>query len=477
MIVRELVTRLGFQTDTSSLLKYEGAVDHAKRSIERAAKAMKAVFAGSGVLGLALVGKKLAEISDRVNTLKGRLASLSQGGDFDQLADRARSLGSSMDGYIDGYIMLANATDGVLANQQEVTEILDTLNAGLKASGADAGTAAGVMRQFGQALGSGTLRGDELNSMNEGAGVLMRELARAILGPQGTVGALKKMAEQGKLTTEVVLAGMRQIGPGLRAQTEGMGRTVGQAAQGLKDTIDRVIAKFDAVTGFTRKLADGLDWLSGAIERGIEFLGGADVALKALGATLAVLAVTALPATTAALWGMARAAWTAIAPLLPIILAVTAAIVGLFLVFQDVFSWIAGRDSLAGRIFGPFDEAIKSVKAGLESVKQWVSDLFDSVSKLWDRITSIRDFGGVKSLFGDAASAVGDGVSAIGDWFSGQSKSAQQWAGGVSGLPRQTVNATTTINIQGKPDQGTISEIGRVTERSVRGAASEAAKR
>lgn len=473
MIVRELVTRLGFQTDTASLQKYEGAVDQAKRTTENAANAMKRAFALVKAAGLAALVYKFTEINDRINTMKDRLKSLSQGGDFDQLADRARSLGAGMDSYIDGYIMLANATDGVLANQQEVTEILDTLNAGLKASGADAGTAAGVMRQFGQALGSGTLRGDELNSMNEGAGVLMRELARAILGPQGTVGALKKMAEQGKLTTEVVLAGMRKVGPALRAQTEGMGRTVGQAMQGLSDTIARVIARFDAVTGFTAKLAAGLDWLSGAIERGIDWLGGAEIAAKALGAALAILAAVALPATTAALWNMARASWAAMAPFLPIILAVTAAVAGLFLAFQDIFSWMEGRDSLAGRVFGPFEEAAKAAKGWIDSVRQWVSELFDDVERLWNKLSS---FGGIKDALKGAVGSIGDGISAVGDWFSGQSKAAVVMAGGASGL-RQNVTATTTININGKPDQGTINEIGRVTEKSVRGAASAAGKR
>jgi tape measure domain-containing protein len=473
MIVRELVTRLGFQTDTTSLRKYEGAVDQAKRTTEKAASAMKAAFALVGGAGLVAFGRKLAEVGDRINTMKDRLKSLSQGGDFDQLADRARSLGAGMDSYIDGYIMLANATDGVLANQQEVTEILDTLNAGLKASGADAGTAAGVMRQFGQALGSGALRGDELNSMNEGAGVLMRELARAILGPQGTVGALKKMAEQGKLTTEVVLAGMRKIGPGLRAQTEGMGRTVGQATQGLRDTIDRVIARFDAVTGFTKRLADGLDWMSGAIERGIEFFGGMDTIATTLGVTLGVMAAAHLPAVIAGFTAAARAVWAFVAPFAPAIAAATA----VFLVVQDLYTWINGRDSLAGRLFGPFEDVAKAVRAQIDAVRQWVSDLMATVDALWKRVSSIS---GLKGLAGDAASAVGKGVSGVasaaGSFVADTASSAWGSIKETLGF-RQNVTATTTVNIQGKADQATINEIGRVTERSVRGAASEAAKR
>ena len=473
MIVRELVTRLGFQTDTHSLQKYEGAVDQAKRTTEKAASAMKAAFTLVGVTGLAAFGRKLAEVGDRINTMKDRLKSLSQGGDFDQLADRARSLGAGMDSYIDGYIMLANATDGVLANQQEVTEILDTLNAGLKASGADAGTAAGVMRQFGQALGSGALRGDELNSMNEGAGVLMRELARAILGPQGTVGALKKMAEQGKLTTEVVLAGMRKIGPGLRAQTEGMDRTVGQATQGLRDTIDRVIARFDAATGFTKRLTDGFDWMSGAVERGIQFLGGMDTIVNTLGITLGVIATAHLPALVTGLTAAARATWAFVAPFAPAIAAATA----VFLVVQDLYTWVNGQDSLAGQLFGPFEDVANAVKAQIASIRQWVSDLLTTVDNLWKKVSSID---GITGLAKDAASAVGNGAASLassaGAFVSDAASSAWGSIKETFGF-KQSVTATTTINVHGKADQATINEIGRVTERSVRGAASEAAKR
>lgn len=473
MIVRELVTRLGFQTDTHSLQKYEGAVDQAKRTTGKAASAMKAAFALVGVAGLAAFARKLTEVGDRINTMRDRLKSLSQGGDFDQLADRARSLGSSMDSYIDGYIMLANATDGVLANQSEVTEILDTLNAGLKASGADAGTAAGVMRQFGQALGSGALRGDELNSMNEGAGVLMRELARSILGPTGTVGALKKMAEQGKLTTEVVLAGMRKIGPALRAQTEGMGRTVGQATQGLRDTIDRVIARFDAATGFTKRLADGLDWMSGAIERGIQFLGGMDTIANTLGITLGVIATAHLPALVTGLTAAARAAWAFVAPFAPAIAAATA----VFLVVQDLYTWINGQDSLAGQLFGPFEDVANAAKTQIASIRQWVSDLLTTVDNLWKKVSSID---GITGLAKDAASAVGNGAASLassaGAFVSDAASSAWGSIKETFGF-KQNVTATTTINVQGKVDQATINEIGRVTERSVRGAASEAVKR
>lgn len=473
MIVRELVTRLGFQTDTHSLQKYEGAVDQAKRTTEKAASAMRAAFALTGVAGLAALGRKLTEVGDRINTMRDRLKSLSQGGDFDQLADRARSLGAGMDSYIDGYIMLANATDGVLANQSEVTEILDTLNAGLKASGADAGTTAGVMRQFGQALGSGALRGDELNSINEGAGVLMRELARSILGPQGTVGALKKMAEQGKLTTEVVLAGMRKIGPGLRAQTEGMGRTVGQATQGLRDTIDRVIARFDAATGFTRRLAAQLDGMALSIERGVSFFGGMDAIVTSVSGTLLVIAATRLPSIVAALTAAAKAAWAFMAPFLPILAAATA----IFLVVQDLYYWVEGKDSVAGRLFGDFKEVADKVRQEIDSIKASINEV-NGGSAL--RLAKLATSDGRNELWAEGQANADNAAATLrrAAWQFLTFNPSAAWGtltGGGSG--KQEVNATTTINIQGRPDQATVSEISRAVDQSVRGAASRAATR
>lgn len=473
MIVRELVTRLGFSTDTASLQRYEGAVNHAKRLSGLAAAAMRTAFALGGGAGLTALSHKLTEVSDRIGTLKGRLAALSQGGDFDRLADRARALGAGMDDYIDGYIRLANATDGVLGSQEEVVEILDTLNAGLKASGADAGTAAGVMRQFGQALGSGALRGDELNSLNEGAGVLMRDLARAILGPNGTVGALKQMAAQGKLTTDVVLAGMRKIGPSLQAQTKGVGRSVGQAAQGLRDTIDRVIARFDAATGFTRRLAAQLDGLALSIERGVAFFGGMDSITTSVSGTLLVIGASRLPAIVAGLAAAAKAAWAFMAPFLPILAAAAA----IFLVVQDLYHWIEGKDSVAGRMFGDFKEVADSVKKQIDEIKASINEA-NGGSAL--RLAKLVTSDGREELWAEGHANADNAAAtlrrAVTQFVTGSPRQAWGTLTGGGGV-KQEVNATTTINIQGRPDQATVDKIGSTVDQSIRGAASRAAAR
>lgn len=443
MIVRELVTRLGFKTDTSGLRQYENAANGMIGRMNGAIKGLQTAMAAIGAGAALAAVKRLAEATDKVTNLQSRLAALSQQSSFEELTKRAIESGSAVEGYVDGFIRLASATDGVLQSQDEVVEILDTLNAGLKASGADAGTAAGVMRQFGQALGSGALRGDELNSMNEGAGVLMRELARAIIGPTGTVGALKKLAEQGGLTTQVVLAGMKKIGPALQEQSNASTRTFGQAMQRLADVLWLTWSRFDQAIGFTRLLTSALDWLASSIEAAVDFFGGFNRAAEVLSWTLGVLGVAKLPALASAAFAGGKALWAMMAPIAPIIAGVTA----LWAVIDDLYSWVKGEDSLAGELFGDFEPLAKAAGEWIDKVKAWLQPLYDSVVKIGDAIKAV--FGGD---FGKAGEALKGAASGAGGWVADNAAATWDWAKGlVTGSSNTTVTQNVVINGNATP--------------------------
>ena len=75
-------------------------------------------------------------------------------------------------------------------------------------AGATASESAGAFLQLSQALGSGVLRGQELNSILEQAPLI----AQAIAVEMGsTVGALKKFGEEGKITSEIVIAALGRV--------------------------------------------------------------------------------------------------------------------------------------------------------------------------------------------------------------------------------------------------------------------------
>lgn len=455
MIVRELVTRLGFKADTSGLKQYENAANGMMGRMQGAIRGLQTAMAAIGAGAAAAAVKRLAEATDKVTNLQSRLAALSQRSNFEELTKRAIESGSAVEGYVDGFIRLASATDGVLQSQDEVVEILDTLNAGLKASGADAGTAAGVMRQFGQALGSGVLRGDELNSMNEGAGVLMRELARAIIGPTGTVGALKKLAEQGGLTTQVVLAGMKKIGPALQTQSNASTRTFGQALQQLGDTVWLTWARFDQAIGFTRSLTNALDWLSGVITSTIDFFGGMNRAVEVLSWTIGALAVARLPALVAAIASVGKALWAMVAPVAPVI----AGIIGIGLVVDDLYSWVKGEESLAGQLFGGFDEFATAAGQWIDRVKAWLQPLYDAAMKIGDAVKAI-----FKADVSGAVNAVKGAAGDAGSWVSDQASWAWNGLKNLTGFGSSNTTVTQNVVINGNATPQAVQQIRDNTE-------------
>lgn len=84
--------------------------------------------------------------------------------------------------------------------QEQAARSTETISKAFQISGATSAEAAGGLRQFLQALQSGVLRGEEFNSVVENAPRLAKLLADQLSG--GNVGALRKLAEQGKITAQ-----------------------------------------------------------------------------------------------------------------------------------------------------------------------------------------------------------------------------------------------------------------------------------
>ena len=115
------------------------------------------------------------------------------------------------------------------------------------------------MLQFGQALASGVLRGEEFNSVVENSPRLAQALADGLNVP---IGRLRKLAEQGQLTADVVVNALMSQKDKLAAEYAQLPVTVGTAFERLKNAFAQWIAKVDESTGITQKLATALDWLA-----------------------------------------------------------------------------------------------------------------------------------------------------------------------------------------------------------------------
>lgn len=150
--------------------------------------------------------------------------------------------------------------------QQDTLRITELLGKAVKVSGASGVEAASAMTQFGQALGSGKLAGDELRSLLENAPYLMRQLADGIGVP---IGALKQLGEDGKLTSDVVVNALSKAAEKidadfkrLPATFEGAMAAASDAAARANEALDTLTGTSAALTGATRGVGEVLDELA-----------------------------------------------------------------------------------------------------------------------------------------------------------------------------------------------------------------------
>jgi len=120
-----------------------------------------------------------------------------------------------------------------------VARVTETISKSLAVSGASAATAAGALTQLGQAFASGTLRGEELNSVLEGAPALAQTLAR---GLNVTVGELRNLGAEGKLTAEQVVGA-------LLSQSEAMDNAFAKLAPNISGALTTVGNSFTQLIG------------------------------------------------------------------------------------------------------------------------------------------------------------------------------------------------------------------------------------
>ncbi len=149
-----------------------------------------------------------------------------------------------------------NARDA-FGNSEEVVAFADLVQKQMTIAGASTQEAANAELQLSQALGSGVLRGDELNSIFEQAPNLIQNIADYMDAP---IGQIRDMAADGEITADIVKAAIFSAADDINAKFDEMPMTWGQIWQSMQNTavmafqpvLQRLngMANSDAVQGF-----------------------------------------------------------------------------------------------------------------------------------------------------------------------------------------------------------------------------------
>lgn len=272
-----------------------------ERSFAAARTAMLSLLAGVSVVAFA---KTLATIGDEAKGLEAQLRLATQGfGTFSQAQEDSRRIAdatrSGISDTVKLYSNFLRASKEMGATQIEAARATETFSKSLKISGADANQAASATLQFGQALASGALRGDELNSILEASPRLARLLAESMGKP---IGEIKKLGEEGRLTSDRLLAALtdKKFTDGIDREFQMIPLTVDDAMTKVRNASFEVFSAFDRGGEFSTMLAnfiaDGADGFDDLVESaeaaGVEIraimegLSGAFDPVKSAGADL-----------------------------------------------------------------------------------------------------------------------------------------------------------------------------------------------
>jgi tape measure domain-containing protein len=217
--------------------------------------------------GLATVMKAVATADEfALMTARLKLATAST----DELAraqvelfDVAQRTRTDLGGVVDLYTKIANATKDAGVGQETILQVVETIQQLAQVSGAAGPAAEAALQQLGQGLASGTLRGEELNSVLEQTPALADAIAK---GMGITRGELRKYGEEGKITAEQVIKALQSQRDAVAAQFAQLPMTVGQAFTQLRNSATLLIGVFDQTAGATGGLATAISelalWLS-----------------------------------------------------------------------------------------------------------------------------------------------------------------------------------------------------------------------
>ena len=320
----------------------------------------------------------LVNTSDQLTSINARLrlmtgsaeAAAAAQEEIYQAAMRSRGAYADMADFVS---QLGTVAGNAFTGTDELVAFAEQIQKQMAISGASGASAQAALVQLTQGLASGTLRGEELNSVLEQTPMIAQTIAE-YMGV--TIGEMRELASEGKVTAEVVKNAMLGAAEETNAQFEQMPMTWAQVWTMFQNV---AIQALDPVL-------DAISWLANHLEELAPILAGLAAGAVAFAAGLGIQA--------AATWianGAAKAFFTTLLtnPLTYIVL-----IIGL--VVAAIYQWVQSMGGLEIAWLTVVDSVLyawDTVKAGFFTGVYFVMDLFDQMGlKIQTVAVSIQNF-------------------------------------------------------------------------------------
>lgn len=239
-----------------------------EREISRNADAVGARFrALAGTFAAAFSAQQVKELADgytrftnqlQVAGLEGERLADVQG----RLFDSAQKYGVQLESLGTLYSRGAQVSKELGASNAELLQFTNGVAAALKIQGTSATEAQGALLQLSQALGSGTVRAEEFNSINEGALPILKAVASNLDAAGGSVAKLKTLVNDGQVSSEAFFRAFLAGSAELEAQAAKASLTIGNSFTVLNNALGVYIGQADDSLSATERLSSAIISLS-----------------------------------------------------------------------------------------------------------------------------------------------------------------------------------------------------------------------
>lgn len=275
----EQMTR-GWNQQTAAARSHATAMQGASQALGRYAAVAASAF---GVGQLAQVADSWTNISNRLRLVTDSSESFARAqADVLRIAQATRQ---PLDATAELYQRIAMNQDALGLSGQEMARVVETISKTMVISGTSAVGAQAALVQLGQAFASGTLRGEELNSVLEQAPALAQAIARGLDVP---IGQLREMGKAGELSTQQLIAALQRQSGAVDEAFGSMEVTIGQAMTNLRTAFQVFVGQSADVSGASSAIAESLNLVARNMDA-IATVGGA-AAIGALAGKLVQLA-------------------------------------------------------------------------------------------------------------------------------------------------------------------------------------------
>ncbi|MDC4894331.1 tape measure protein [Acinetobacter baumannii] len=242
------------KTTTQELDKQEKSA----RSYSTAIKSLAGYMAGLVTINAAINNMDTyTGLQNRLKLVTNNQAELNKATeDTFQIAQKTYS---AWDSVLQVYQRFSDNAKTLNLTMDDTARLTETVSKAVAISGASAEAADAALVQFGQALASGTLRGEELNSVMEQTPALAKAIAQ---GMGITVGELRSVAAEGKITSKEIVKALKNAQDDVDALFAKTDITIGQSLTLLNNEIIKFVGEAGKGSGAAQVLAGSVQTLA-----------------------------------------------------------------------------------------------------------------------------------------------------------------------------------------------------------------------